>query len=114
QNRLVRRTDRADNRQKHETREARPQSRQGVNVTVTVTTRDPQTSAASQPATGPLKGVRIVEFVGIGPGPFACMMLADMGAEVITLDRVGANKIMNSVSGRGRKVVELDLKDKAS
>ena len=87
---------------------------QGVNVTDTVTTRDPQTSAASQPATGPLKGVRIVEFAGIGPGPFACMMLADMGAEVITLDRVGANKNMKSVSGRGRKVVELDLKDKAS
>jgi alpha-methylacyl-CoA racemase len=85
-----------------------------VNVTDTVTTRDPQTSAASQPATGPLKGVRIVEFAGIGPGPFACMMLADMGAEVITLDRVGANKNMKSVSGRGRKVVELDLKDKAS
>jgi len=83
-------------------------------VTDTVTTRDPQTSAASQPATGPLKGVRIVEFAGIGPGPFACMMLADMGAEVITLDRVGANKNMKSVSGRGRKVVELDLKDKAS
>jgi alpha-methylacyl-CoA racemase len=85
-----------------------------VNVTDTVTTRDPQTSAASQPATGPLKGVRIVEFAGIGPGPFACMMLADMGAEVITLDRVGANKNMKSVSGRGRKVVELDLKNKAS
>ncbi|MGX9390582.1 CaiB/BaiF CoA transferase family protein [Nitrobacteraceae bacterium UC4446_H13] len=83
-------------------------------MTDTVTTRDPQTSAASQPATGPLKGVRIVEFAGIGPGPFACMMLADMGAEVITLDRIGANKNMKSVSGRGRKVVELDLKDKAS
>jgi len=83
-------------------------------VTDTVTTRDPQTSAVSQPATGPLKGVRIVEFAGIGPGPFACMMLADMGAEVITLDRVGANKNLKSVAGRGRKVIELDLKDKAS
>jgi len=83
-------------------------------VTDTVTTRDPQTSAVSQPITGPLKGVRIVEFAGIGPGPFACMMLADMGAEVITLDRVGANKNLKSVAGRGRKVIELDLKDKAS
>ena len=83
-------------------------------MTDTVTTRDPQTSAVSQPATGPLKGVRIVEFAGIGPGPFACMMLADMGAEVITLDRVGANKNLKSVAGRGRKVIELDLKDKAS
>src|SRR6201994_4989614 len=64
-------------------------------------------------ATGPLAGTRIVEFAGIGPGPFACMMLADMGAEVVTLDRVGARKNMKSVAGRGRKVIELDLKDKA-
>ena len=65
-------------------------------------------------ATGPLAGFRIVEFAGIGPGPFACMMLADMGADVVTLDRVGAKKSMKSVAGRGRKVIELDLKDKAS
>jgi alpha-methylacyl-CoA racemase len=63
---------------------------------------------------GPLAGTRIVEFAGIGPGPFACMMLADMGAEVVTLDRVGAGKSLKSVAGRGRKVVELDLKDKAA
>jgi alpha-methylacyl-CoA racemase len=65
-------------------------------------------------ATGPLAGTRIVEFAGIGPGPFACMMLADMGAEVVTLDRVGARKNLKSVAGRGRKVVEIDLKDKAA
>src|ERR1700750_1463819 len=65
-------------------------------------------------ATGPLAGYRIVEFAGIGPGPFACMMLADMGADVVTLDRGGAKKNLKSVAGRGRKVVELDLKDKAS
>jgi alpha-methylacyl-CoA racemase len=65
-------------------------------------------------ASGPLAGFRIVEFAGIGPGPFACMMLADMGAEVVTLDRVGAKKNMKSVAGRGRKVIELDLKDKTA
>src|SRR3569833_694728 len=65
-------------------------------------------------ATGPLAGTRIVEFAGIGPGPFACMLLADMGAEVETLDRVGARKSMKSVAGRGRKVIELDLKDKSA
>ena len=70
--------------------------------------------ASMQRASGPLTGVRIVEFAGIGPGPFACMLLADMGAEVVTLDRVGAKKNLKSVAGRGRKVVELDLKDKAS
>src|SRR4051812_13098500 len=67
----------------------------------------PQTSAR---ASGPLAGFRIVEFAGIGPGPFACMLLADMGAEVVTLDRVGAKKNLKAVSTRGRKVVELDLK----
>ena len=72
---------------------------------------------AAQSATrtsGPLAGFRIVEFAGIGPGPFACMMLADMGAEVVTLDRIGAKKNLKAVATRGRKVVELDLKDKAS
>ena len=72
------------------------------------------TQAPAQRASGPLTGFRIVEFAGIGPGPFACMMLADMGAEVVTLDRVGAKKNLKSVAGRGRKVVELDLKDKAA
>ncbi len=69
---------------------------------------------ASTRATGPLAGIRIVEFAGIGPGPFACMLLADMGAEVVTLDRVGAKKNQKSSAGRGRKVVELDLKNKAA
>ena len=36
---------------------------------------------------GPLEGVRILEVAGIGPGPFAGMMLSDMGAEVIRIDR---------------------------
>jgi alpha-methylacyl-CoA racemase len=72
------------------------------------------TSQTSVRACGPLGGFRIVEFAGIGPGPFACMMLADMGAEVVTLDRVGAKKNMKSVAGRGRKAIELNLKDKAA
>jgi alpha-methylacyl-CoA racemase len=83
-------------------------------VTATTTAPASETQASTQRASGPLSGVRIVEFAGIGPGPFACMMLADMGAEVVTLDRVGAKKNLKSVAGRGRKVVELDLKDKAS
>ena len=39
---------------------------------------------------GPLTGYRIIELAGIGPGPFCGMMLADMGAEVIRIDRYGA------------------------
>nr|HEV8011019.1 CoA transferase [Bradyrhizobium sp.] len=73
---------------------------------------DKSAPQSSTRASGPLAGFRIVEFAGIGPGPFACMMLADMGAEVVTLDRVGARKNLKSVAGRGRKVVELDLKSK--
>ncbi len=72
---------------------------------------EPQSSTR---VSGPLTGLRIVEFAGIGPGPFACMLLADMGAEVITLDRVGARKNLKSVAGRGRRVVELDLKSTAA
>jgi len=65
-------------------------------------------------ASGPLAGFRIVEFAGIGPGPFACMLLADMGADVMTLDRVGSAKNLKAVATRGRKIVELDLKDKGA
>ncbi|MEQ9123395.1 MAG: CoA transferase, partial [Alphaproteobacteria bacterium] len=36
---------------------------------------------------GPLEGVKIVEFAGIGPGPHCCMLLADMGASVVRVDR---------------------------
>ena len=66
---------------------------------------------------GPLSGYRIVEIAGIGPGPFAAMMLADMGAEVIRVDRA------QSVRGpapeapffdllqRGRKNIAIDLKN---
>jgi len=70
---------------------------------------DKPASQTSVRASGPLTGYRIVEFAGIGPGPLACMMLADMGAEVVTLDRVGARKNLKSVAGRGRKVIELAL-----
>ncbi|MFC0283462.1 CaiB/BaiF CoA transferase family protein [Camelimonas abortus] len=62
-------------------------------------------------ATGPLKGVRIVEFAGIGPGPFAAGMLGDMGADVIRLDRVGSRFTAQKFSARGRRVVDVDLKD---
>ena len=58
---------------------------------------DKSASQSRGKASGPLAGTRIVEFAGIGPGPFACMMLADMGAEVVTLDRV-ENTVSESVS----------------
>lgn len=61
---------------------------------------------------GPLTGLRVVEFAGIGPAPFACMLLADMGAEVVTVDRPGARPAdMRQVVQRGRTVVHADLKE---
>ena len=64
---------------------------------------------------GPLSGVRIVELQGIGPGPFCAMMLADMGAEVIRVDRPGAPGGMPrdprfDILARGRRSVRIDLK----
>ncbi|MCD1622876.1 CaiB/BaiF CoA transferase family protein [Citromicrobium bathyomarinum] len=65
---------------------------------------------------GPLAGLRIVEFAGIGPGPFCGMMLADHGAEVIRIDRAsggrgGSQPISNKdILARGRKSIALNLK----
>ena len=59
---------------------------------------------------GPLHGLRVVEFAGIGPGPFACMLLADMGADVVRIERPGAERSPTDITLRGRRVVTLDLK----
>jgi alpha-methylacyl-CoA racemase len=63
--------------------------------------------------TGPLRGVRVVELAGIGPGPHACMILADLGADVVRIDRPGGNVLgggPHDVLTRGRPSVALDLK----
>src|SRR3954465_1886651 len=69
--------------------------------------------AATSRASGPLAGIRIVEFAGLGPGPFASMMLADMGADVVTLMR-GEQKqgLRGAIMMRGRRQIACDLKDK--
>lgn len=62
---------------------------------------------------GPLAGYRILEIAGIGPGPFGAMMLADMGAEVIRVERPGAGMWPNpsmDLLGRGRRSIAMDLK----
>lgn len=63
---------------------------------------------------GPLQGLRVIEFAGIGPGPFTGMMLADMGADVIVIERAAdvaaaANRPRPALS-RGKRSVALDLK----
>jgi len=60
--------------------------------------------------TGPLAGIRIVEFAGLGPAPFAGMMLADHGAEVIRIDRPGARLDPADPALRSRRSVTLDIK----
>jgi alpha-methylacyl-CoA racemase len=65
-------------------------------------------------ASGPLAGVKVVEFAGIGPGPFCCMLLSDMGADVVRVDRQGGRGSPKAdVLARGRRSVALDLKDKS-
>ena len=65
---------------------------------------------------GPLSGVRIIELAGIGPGPFCAMMLADMGADVIRVERSSAVRGGNpdvppaDVMLRGRRSIGVDMK----
>src|SRR6478735_184080 len=64
--------------------------------------------------TGPLAGIRVVEIAGIGPGPHACMILADLGADVIRVERPGGQALTGGptdVLNRGRPSVALDLKN---
>lgn len=65
---------------------------------------------------GPLQGVRVVEFAGIGPAPYAGMLLADLGADVIRIDRrdAGLADPGHRVLGRGRRSIGLDLKQPAA
>ena len=64
---------------------------------------------------GPLRDLRVVELAGLGPGPFACMLLSDMGADVVTVDRPGARVgEPRNIVQRGRTVVHADLKDPAA
>jgi alpha-methylacyl-CoA racemase len=64
---------------------------------------------------GPLSGVRVVELAGIGPGPFAAMLMADLGADVIRVDRTsavvpGAARGGTEFSNRGKRSIAVDLK----
>ena len=64
---------------------------------------------------GPLAGLKIVEFAGIGPGPFCGMLLSDLGADVVRIDRSGGRGgAKTDITARGRRSVALDLKDPAA
>jgi alpha-methylacyl-CoA racemase len=64
---------------------------------------------------GPLTDLKIVEFAGIGPGPFCGMLLSDLGADVVRIDRQGGRGgARTDITSRGRRSVALDLKDPAA
>lgn len=75
---------------------------------------DVTTDGAGGPLTGPLDGVRVVELAGIGPGPFCGMLLADLGAEVIRVDRPGGPPLPvpmdRDITSRGKRRIVVDLK----
>ncbi|MCE7046453.1 CaiB/BaiF CoA transferase family protein [Streptomyces purpurascens] len=71
-------------------------------------------TTARTPGHGPLTGVRVVELAGIGPGPFAAMLLADLGADVVRVDRPGGPGLAidpaYDVTNRNKRSVVVDLK----
>jgi alpha-methylacyl-CoA racemase len=78
-------------------------------------TRPHVTDDRINPASGPLLGIRIIELAGIGPGPFCGMVLADMGADVVRIDRAAAvwgdpSSPSRVLWDRGRRSVAVDLK----
>jgi alpha-methylacyl-CoA racemase len=69
------------------------------------------TDSPTPTVTGPLRGVRVLEFAGLGPVPFCGMLLSDLGAQVLRISRPGAtNQPFDSVLTRGRVTLSLDLK----
>src|SRR5215207_9942066 len=70
-----------------------------------------------QPQTGPLAGIRVVELSGLGPAPYACTLLAELGADVIRVDRPGGGTKLvppdREVLHRSRPCVAVDLKSRA-
>jgi alpha-methylacyl-CoA racemase len=80
-----------------------------------VTLRPDSGEARMLDRNGPLKGVRVVEMAGLGPAPFACMMLADMGAEVVRIARPGSKPLFGidqkyNLYDRSRASLTLDLR----
>jgi alpha-methylacyl-CoA racemase len=74
-----------------------------------MTTMNSEDGATSPKASGPLVDLRVIEFASIGPGPHCAMLLADMGADVLRIDRAGGNGWPNPVLDRGRAIATVDI-----
>jgi alpha-methylacyl-CoA racemase len=83
-------------------------------MTVADTPRNPGDGSGTDGPRGPLDGVRVLELAGIGPGPFAAMLLGDLGADVVRVDRPGGIAVAPDprydVTNRNKRSVVLDLK----
>ena len=62
---------------------------------------------------GPLAGLKVVEFMGLGPAVHCAMLLADLGAEVLRFERPSGNAFENAILDRGRHIMQVDLQDDA-
>jgi alpha-methylacyl-CoA racemase len=60
--------------------------------------------------TGPLNGIKIIELAGIGPAPYAGQLFADMGADVVVVERPNKSIVPSSIDSRGKRSIVLDLK----
>jgi carnitine-CoA ligase len=84
-------------------------------ATPSVATPSPAAAAATMAhaasrRSGPLAGIRVLEFAGLGPAPFCAMLLSDLGADVLCIDKPGTTHDASDVEARGRTRVQLDLK----
>ena len=59
---------------------------------------------------GPLSGVKVIEFAGIGPGPFCGMLLSDMGADVVRIDRNDQGSSKHIIEARGKRYNKIKFK----
>jgi alpha-methylacyl-CoA racemase len=74
--------------------------------------------SAVPPAPGPLHGIRIIELAGLGPSQHGAMLLADLGADIVRVDRPAAqpdrDRARRELLNRGRRSIALNLKDPAT
>lgn len=60
---------------------------------------------------GPLEGVKVVEMAGVGPAPFCGMLLADLGADLVCIERPGTKRDAHDITSRGKRRVAIDLQE---